>query len=70
MSAVAMEEPDGLYGRAISLASQFQLGSTYDTLYLALAETRECEFWTAARRFVRSLRGQFPQVRWIGEGLG
>ena len=70
MSAVAMEEPDGLYGRAISLASQFQLGSTYDALYLALAETRECEFWTADRRFVRSLRGQFPQVRWIGEGLG
>lgn len=65
---VAIEEPEGLYDRALALAGQLSLGSTYDSLYIAVAESQGCDLWTADRRFVRSLRGLFPQVRWTGDG--
>ena len=64
---VAISEPEGLYGRALTLANQTQQGSTYDSLYLALAEHEECEMWTADRRFVRAVQQQFPRVRWLVE---
>ena len=67
---VAITEPSALYGRALTLATALGQGSAYDTLYLALAELRECEMWTADRRFVRSAQTQFPRVRWIGERRG
>ena len=68
-SAVTTEEPAGLYHRALTLAGTLDLGTTYDALYLALAESEECDLWTADRRFVRSLRGRFPRARWIGEAV-
>ena len=64
---VAIGEPEGLYSRALTLANQTQQGSTYDSLYLALAEHEECEMWTADRRFVRGVQRQFTRVRWLGE---
>ena len=67
LSIVAVLEPDGLYARAFALAGMLGVGSTYDALYLALAEAEECEMWTADLRFVRSAQGRFPRVRWIGE---
>ena len=67
ISIVASDEPSDLYDRALTLASLLQQGSAYDTLYLALAEFRGCEMWTADRRFVRSVQHRYPQVRWVGE---
>ena len=67
VSAVAPSEPESLYKRGLALAEACGLDSTYDALYLALAEFQGCEMWTADRRFVRSVQAQFPQVRWVGE---
>ena len=67
MSAVATVEPSGLYNRALAMASELGLGSTYDAVYLALAESEECEVWTADRRLYRSVRERLRYVRLIGE---
>ena len=67
INLVASSDPSALYERALTMAGALGQGSAYDTLYLALAELRGCEMWTADRRFVRAAQTQFPRVRWIGE---
>lgn len=69
VAIVATDEPEGLYDRALSLASALDLSSTYDATYLALAEFEACEMWTADLRFVHSVQDRFRQVRAIGEQL-
>ena len=60
-----------LYDDAWRIAEKFNLGSLYDAYYLALAELRCCEFWTADQRllnstpglpYTRSIRGYTPGV--------
>ena len=68
IETVAPEEPPGLYSRALTLASELAQRATYDSLYLALAESQGCEFWTADRRFLEAARVYFPQVRGLTEG--
>jgi predicted nucleic acid-binding protein len=53
--------------RAIQLAQQFSLPATYDAYYLALAESYNCELWTADTRMWNSLRGKLGWVRWFGD---
>ena len=67
INVVASDEPSVLYDRALALAGSLGQGSAYDTLYLALAEFRDCELWTADHRFARAAQERFPRVRWIGE---
>ncbi len=67
MSAVAIDDPPGLYRRALDLAVAFRLGAVYDSLYVALAELEGCEMWTADRRLVNAVHRDFPHVRWVGE---
>ena len=67
LSAVATVEPAGLYNRALVMASDFGLTSTYDAVYLALAESEECEVWTADRRLYLSVRERLNYVRSVGE---
>ena len=56
-----------LHIRAIDLAVQLNQRLAYDSHYLALAESLNCDFWTADRRFHRAAQGPYPQVRWIGD---
>lgn len=67
VSAVATGEPSGLYSRALTLAGEFELASAYDALYLALADSEECEMWTADQRLLRSAQPRFPMLRWLEE---
>lgn len=53
--------------RAIQLAQQFNLPATYDAYYLALAESYNCELWTADTRMWNSLRSKLGWVRWFGD---
>lgn len=53
--------------RAMELAKSFGLPATYDAHYLALAESKECELWTADERMWNSINGKLPWVRWIGD---
>ena len=53
-------------GRILSLALEHNL-SAYDAAYLALAESEGCELWTGDKPFFQALKGELPQVNWIGD---
>ncbi len=55
---------------AWALAKEFNQVQTYDMQYLAVAEIEDCEFWTADRKLINSLRGKNERVRWLGEAAG
>ena len=66
-SRLELHAPPGLYGRALELASQLNQGAVYDAHYLSLAESLDCELWTADGRFFRIASPIADKVRWIGE---
>jgi predicted nucleic acid-binding protein len=51
-----------LFTGAWHIAEQYNLGSLYDAYYMALAQARDCDFWTADRRFLNSV-SRLPYVR-------
>ena len=53
--------------RAMDLAKHFGLPATYDTHYLALAERKDCSFWTADAHMWKVVKDQFDWVHWIGD---
>ena len=55
-----------LHERAIELAEELNQRLAYDSHYLALAESLDCDFWTADEPFYRAARTPYPRVRWIG----
>ena len=55
-----------LHDRAIDLAVELNQRLAYDSHYLALAESLNCDFWTADEPFYRAARNTYPQVQWIG----
>ena len=55
------------YPRAIELARLLDQGAVYDSIYLALAESLDCELWTADERFQRAAHGRYPRVRLLAE---
>lgn len=64
---IAFHHGPDLHRGALELASQLQQGAVYDAHYLALAESLDCELWTADRRFHRAVSAHFDNVRWLGE---
>lgn len=66
-SAIELVQSASLHLRAISLAAQLQQNAVYDAHYLALAESLDCDLWTADQRFYQAAASDFPKVRWIGE---
>ena len=55
-----------LHQRAIDLALELRQRMPYDSHYLALAESLNCDFWTADRPFYRAAQPRHPRVQWIG----
>lgn len=53
--------------RAIQLSQQFRLPAAYDAHYLALAESKYCELWTADKRLWNSIKGKLPWVRLLND---
>ncbi len=66
---VGLRQTPGLHVRAIELANQLGQGAAYDSHYLALAQTLDCDLWTADASFVRAARPLAANVRWIGEAV-
>ena len=66
-SGLELHQPSHLYSRALELTSQLRQGATYDAHYLALAETLDCELWTADEEFFQAASAPSCSVRWIGE---
>lgn len=53
--------------RALEIMHRFSLPSAYDAHYLALAEFRQCECWTADERLWNTVKHDLDWVHWIGE---
>jgi predicted nucleic acid-binding protein len=56
-----------LHMRAWQLAEQLGLPAAYDAHYLALAQMRGCDLWTADQRLYNSAKSQFPAIHFVGE---
>jgi predicted nucleic acid-binding protein len=56
-------QPPGLYRAAFDLAERYGLPAIYDSTYVALAELRGCDFWTADLRLFNTFSPQHPRVR-------
>ncbi len=65
-SRLELHQTDGLYARALELASELQQGAVYDAHYLALAEEFGCELWTADQRFYKAASQEVNIVRCLG----
>ncbi|MGH7838981.1 MAG: type II toxin-antitoxin system VapC family toxin, partial [Candidatus Binataceae bacterium] len=57
-----------IHTRALELMVRFGLPTAYDAHYLALAESRRCECWTADERLWNSVKRELAWVHWIGQG--
>ena len=66
-SHLELRQPPDLHPRALQLARRLNLGAAYDAHYLALAESANCEVWTADERLYRAASPHADNVRWIGE---
>ena len=52
--------------RAWQIATQCGFATVYDATYLALAEFRGCEFWTADERLYNQVKDKLAFVKWLG----
>lgn len=52
--------------RAWEIATDLGFPTVYDATYLALAELRGCEFWTADERLFNRVKDRLPFVKWLG----
>ncbi|MBI3980334.1 MAG: type II toxin-antitoxin system VapC family toxin [Chloroflexi bacterium] len=55
--------PRGLFDRAWAIATDLRRSTTYDAVYVALAELRRCELWTADQRLVNAAASKYPGIR-------
>jgi predicted nucleic acid-binding protein len=53
--------------KAIELANRFNLPAVYDAHYLALAEHKGCELWTADTRLWKTVSGKLGWVRLMSD---
>ena len=53
-SGLELHETPSLHSRTLELASRLKQGAVYDAHYLALAETLDCDLWTADEKFYRA----------------
>jgi predicted nucleic acid-binding protein len=63
----ALEHDTAVNIRALEVMNRFSLPSAYDAHYPALAESRECECWTADERLWNTVRKELPWVHWVGQ---
>ena len=66
---IELRDVSSMHIRAVHLASELRQGAVYDAHYLALAESLECELWTADQRFQRAANAAGRSVRWVGESV-
>ena len=52
--------------RAWQIACEFNFPTVYDATYLALAELRDCEFWTADEKLFKQVKNKLTFVQWLG----
>lgn len=63
---VHLSHQRGIFRLAWSLAERFNRPRACDTAYLALAQLRGCEFWTADERLYNAVSHELEWVKWVG----
>ena len=66
-SGIELRESPILLGKTMQLALQLGQGAIYDSHYLTLAESLNCDLWTADERFFRAASPVTPNIRLLGE---
>ncbi|MCW5848471.1 MAG: type II toxin-antitoxin system VapC family toxin [Anaerolineae bacterium] len=56
----------GIFPLAFKLAQEFNRPRAYDSTYLALAQLRRCDFWTADERLYNSVSAKLSWVHFAG----
>ncbi len=64
---VSLLHPDGIEEKAWELAKRWNLPTSYDAAYLALAEVMDYEFWTADNRLAAALRRRVSRLRVVAD---
>ena len=64
---IALCEVSDIHVKALQLASRLKQSAVYDAYYLVLAESLDCEFWTADQRLYRAARTEIGNLRWLGD---
>ena len=61
------EQPSyDLIGITFKIARKYNL-STYDCIYIALAEREGCDFYTGDKKLLHGTKTHLPWVKWIGD---
>jgi predicted nucleic acid-binding protein len=60
---VVILDVTGMRQRAREIAGQFNQRAVYDSTYIALAEARGCEFWTADKLIYDAVKASLPFVK-------
>lgn len=60
---VRILHPEGVMDRAWELAGELNRPVTYDMVYVALADLRGCELWTADQRLINAAGSRFQWIR-------
>jgi predicted nucleic acid-binding protein len=63
---IRLSHQRGIFPLAWRLAQQFDRPRAYDTAYLAVAQLRGCEFWTADERLYNAVTQELGWVNWLG----
>ena len=64
---IALVQSAHIHLRAMRIASELSQNAAYDAHYLALAESLDCDLWTADQRFFQAAASDFPRVHCIGK---
>lgn len=63
---IRLSHQRGIFPLTWRLAKQLDRPRAYDTAYLALAQLRGCEFWTADERLYNAIGKELDWVKWLG----
>lgn len=64
---IRLSHQRSIFPLAWQLAKQFNLPRAYDSAYLALAQLRNCEFWTGDERLYHTVGQELDWVKWLGD---
>jgi predicted nucleic acid-binding protein len=63
---ISLSSRRSIFSLAWQLAKELNRPRAYDTAYLALAQLKECDFWTADEKLYNVVDQKLDWVHWVG----
>jgi predicted nucleic acid-binding protein len=63
---ISLSSRRSIFSLAWQLAKELNRPRAYDTAYLALAQLKECDFWTADEKLYNAVDQKLDWVHWVG----